>query len=199
MELLSEEIYNLRISPREDDFIYRFSKINLDELDLETNKNILVGFHIFKTNILPIKNLDKKYYMTVTNYFTEKNYKQIYPFNSTLTLTTLKATKNPMKIFKEKYGLTKTDISKCQIYEVYNSKNVIIYSVNIPKIFKNMKKMKITKNIHIYSNPYGEKTIENMYQDIVSTKFSSLNKRFFFFYENIKINLKEKHILERIR
>ena len=48
MELLSEEIYNLRISPREDDFIYRFSKINLDELDLETNKTILVGFHIFK-------------------------------------------------------------------------------------------------------------------------------------------------------
>ena len=95
--------------------------------------------------------------MTVTNYFTEKNYKQIYPFNSTLTLTTLKATKNPMKIFKEKYGLTKTDISKCQIYEVYNSKNVFIYSVNIPKIFKNMKKMKITKNIHIYSNPYLRK------------------------------------------
>ena len=134
--------------------------------------------------------------MTVTNYFTEKNYKQIYPFNSTLTLTTLKATKNPMKIFKEKYGLTKTDISKCQIYEVYNSKNVFIYSVNIPKIFKNMKKMKITKNIHIYSNPYGEKTIENMYQDIVSTKFSSLNKRFFFFYENIKINLKENIFLK---
>ena len=41
-----------------------------------------------------------------------------------------------------------------------------------PKYLKILKKMKITKNIHIYSNPYGEKTIENMYQDIVSTKFS---------------------------
>ena len=198
MELLSEEIYNLRISPREDDFIYRFSKINLDELNLETNKNTLVGFHIFRTNILPIKNYDKRYYMAVTNYLTERNYKQIYPFNNSLTLTTLKAAKNPMKLFKEKYGLTKTDISKCQIFEVYNSKNVIIYSVNIPKIFKNMRKMKITKNIHLYSNPFGEKTIVDVYQDIVSTKFSSLNKRFFFFYDNLKISLKEKHILERI-
>ena len=77
-----------------------FLKLRLDELDLETNKNILVGFHIFKTNILPIRNYDKKYYMTVTNYFTEKNYKQIYPFNY-VELTTLKATKNPMKIFKK--------------------------------------------------------------------------------------------------
>jgi hypothetical protein len=198
MELLSDEIYNLRISPSQDDYIYKFSKLNLDELELESNKKVLVGFHIFRTNMLPIENYDKRYYIAVTNYFTEKNYKHIYPFHNTLSLTTLKATKNPMKLFKEKYELTKTDISKCQIYEVFNSQNIIIYSVNIPKIFKNIKKMKITKNIHLYSNPFGEKTIENIYQDIISTKFSTLNKRFFFFHDNVKISLKEKHILERI-
>ena len=77
MELLNKEIHNLRISPREDDYIYRFSKLQLDNLELQSNKKIIVGFHIFKTTPLPIKNYDKKYYITVTDYLTENKFKHI--------------------------------------------------------------------------------------------------------------------------
>ena len=198
MELLNEEIHNLRISPREDDYIYRFSKLQLDNLELQSNKKIIVGFHIFKTTPLPINNYDKKYYITVTDYLTEKKFKHIYPFNNTMDIATARSIKNPSKLFKEKYDLTKKEASSCKIFEVYNSKNVVIFGVNIPRIFKKLKNMKITKTLHMYSNPYCDKNIESIYSDIVSTKFSGLNKRFFFFYDNIKISLKEKHIMERI-
>ena len=44
MELLTQEIYNLKIKPSENDFIHSFSKLELSNLNLKPEKNILVGF-----------------------------------------------------------------------------------------------------------------------------------------------------------
>ena len=198
MELLTEEIYNLKIDKSDNDYIHKFSQLRLNELDLEPQKNCLVGFLFFKTSILPINNYDKKYFMTVTNYFTEHKYKIIYPFYNSLELTNAKNSKNPKKLIKSKYELKKSDLDKIKIYEVYNVNNIIIYAVNTTKLFKFLKDMKNHKAIHLYSDPNANQKIESIYSDIITTNFNQLNKRFFFFYNNIKISLKEKHILERI-
>lgn len=198
MELLTEEIYNLKIDKSDNDYIHKFSQLRLNELDLEPQKNCLVGFLFFKTSILPVKDYNKKYFMTVTNYFTEHKYKIIYPFYNSLELTSTKNSKNPKKLIKTKYGLKNSEIDKINLYEVYNVNNIIIYAVNTPKLFKFMKEMKHHKAIHLYSDPNSNQEIESVYSDIISTGFNRLNKRFFFFYNNIKISLKEKHILERI-
>ena len=104
----------------------------------------------------------------------------------------------PEKILRTKFDMTKTEIDKCQIFEVYNCNNVKIYGVNISKINKKHKNMKITRVLHMYSDPYINKDVISLYPQVISTNFNSLKKRFFFFYKNIKVNLKEKYILEQV-
>ena len=57
----------------------------------------------------------------------------------------------------------------------------------------------MTRVLHSYSDPYNVNEIEQLYPQIVMSRLSSLNKRFFFFYDNIKISIKEKNILEKIQ
>ena len=38
MELLSKEVFDLKISPKNDEYIHQFSKLSLDNLNLKSNK-----------------------------------------------------------------------------------------------------------------------------------------------------------------
>ena len=198
MELLTQEIYNLKIKPSDNDFIHSFSKLELSNLNLKPEKNILVGFLLFRTNFLPINNYDKKLYIATTTYLTDKKYKMIYPLSIDMDLVTEKDSMKPEKILKRKFEMTKTEIDKSQIFEVYNCNNVKIFGVNISKINKKQKTMKLTKVLHMYSDPYITQDVVSLYPQVISTNFNSLSKRFFFFYKNIKVNLKEKYILEQM-
>lgn len=198
MELLTKEIYNLRLNPEDNGFIYNFSRLELSNLNLKPEKKVLVGFLIFNSYILPVNNCKKSLFMAVTTYLTDKKYKYIYPFSINMDVVTEKLSQKPEKIFKTKYNLTKQELDKIQLFEIYNLDNIKIYAVNVPKISKKLKEMKLTKVIHMYSDPFIQKDVTQLYPQILSTNFSGLNKRFFFFYNNIKVSLKEKHILERI-
>ncbi len=73
MELVNQELHNLKIdSPINRSFIQSFSKLNLNSLNLQESDKILVGHVFMQTNLLRVNNFNKKYYMTITNYFTEK-------------------------------------------------------------------------------------------------------------------------------
>ena len=196
MELLSKEVFDLKISPKNDEYIHQFSKLSLDNLNLKSNKKNLVGFLFFKTEIVPINNYNKQFYLAVTKYFTENNYKYIYPLNINLNLD---SSQNISKLLKKKFDFTKKEFDKCKIFKIYEFDNICIYAINIPKIFKKIKELKITRVLHSYSDPYNVNEIEQLYPQIVMSRLSSLNKRFFFFYDNIKISIKEKNILEKIQ
>ena len=128
----------------------------------------------------------KSLFMAVITYLTDKKY--IHPFQ--YFDVTRKLSQKPEKIFKTKYNLTKQELDKCQLFEIYNLDNIKIYAVNIPKISKKLKEMKLTKVIHMYSDPYT-KSYTTLSTNIIHKVV--LNKRFFFFYNNIKVNLKETY------
>ena len=69
MELLTQEIYNLKIKPTDNGFIQSFSQLKLSNLNLKSEKNILVGFLLFRTNVVPVNNYDKKYYIVFPSEF----------------------------------------------------------------------------------------------------------------------------------
>ena len=58
--------------------------------------------------------------------------------------------------------------------------------------------MKKTSVLHLYTDPTTGFDIENLYKQIISANFSSLNKKFYFFYNNIKVFLRERIFLEAI-
>ena len=61
MELVTQEIHNLSLDNTINTrFIQKFSKLNLNHLNLEENDNILMGHVFLQTSILPINNYDKQ-------------------------------------------------------------------------------------------------------------------------------------------
>ena len=142
MELLTKEIYNLRLNPEDNDFIYSFSRLELSNLNLKPEKKVLVGFLIFNTYILPVNDFGKSLFMAVTTYLTDKNI-STSTFSINMDVVTEKLSQKPEKIFKTKYNLTKQELDKCQLFEIYNLDNIKIYAVNIPKISKKLKENEI--------------------------------------------------------
>lgn len=199
MELLSEEIFNLKLKPNSNDFIQKFSELSLDNLGLE--QEVLIGQIYFTTHIQPVINPEKKYFIAVTSYVTEKNFKMLFPFNVNLKKKSTKATQNPKKyyskILRENYGFTKKNTEEIQIFEFYNHNNIIIYGVNVPCL-KKLRDLKVTKCLHFYSEPEFTTDLKELYSQVLVTKLNGLKKRFNFMYDNIRISLKEKHIIERI-
>ena len=207
MERLSDEIYKLKISKSVNpEFIQDFSKINLNDLNLKEDDTILVGQVIFHTHICYVNNYKKKYFMSITNYFTEKTSTSIYPLQSKLNLVKSKVKDNPKKYFskilKDQYGYVKINLETVQIFEIFNQNNVVIYAINIPTVKKKLKELKITKKIHLYTNPYLKELstpiLSNLFTQVLSTSINLLDRRFYFFYNKIKIAIKERIILEKI-
>lgn len=202
MELLSHDLIKLQIDNTiSNDFIQKFSKLELNNLNLDQNKKILIGHIFIKTNIVPINNYSKELFMSSTSYITEKNFKLVYPLNSNMELVSSNSLKNPLKyfakIFKEKYGFTKKFLDNMKVTEIYNYNNIIIYAINISSIQK-FKKHKITNTIHLYTDPERNDSLTELYSQIIEPGRNNLSKRFYFFYENLKVSIKERHILERI-
>jgi hypothetical protein len=207
MERLSNEIYKLQISKSlTPEIIQEFSKINLNTLNLKEDENILVGQLFFHTHICSVNNYKKKYFMSITNYFTGKVKTPIYPLQSNLNLVKSKVKDNPKKYFrkmlKDQYGYLKINLETMQIFEIFNQNNVVIYAINIPTVKKKLKELKITKMIHLYTNPYlkelSKPVLSNLFSQVLSISVNSLDRRFYFFYNKIKIAIKERHILEKI-
>ena len=132
MELLSKEIYNLRISNSSlsKNFIQKFSLLNLKSLHLDNKEEVLVGHIIFQTDIQTIHDYTKKLFIAKTSYYTHKKYKIIYPLHNILDIAPIKIIDNPHKYFnnilKERYKFPKSIINKIQIFEIYNKDNVVI-------------------------------------------------------------------------
>ena len=79
MELVTREIHNLSLDNTINTrFIQKFSKLNLNHLNLEENDNILMGHVFLQTSILPINNYDKQFYIAISNYFTEKKNNKLF-------------------------------------------------------------------------------------------------------------------------
>tara|TARA_B100000795_G_C22613235_1_gene365926 strand:- start:136 stop:744 length:609 start_codon:yes stop_codon:yes gene_type:complete len=201
MEQLSDEIHNLTISTGKN-FIQKFSQMNLKKLNLEDDHNILVGHLIFHTNVYNVTNLKKKYFLALTTYFTEKKNNMIYPLSSNLILVKKTSLNKPLKYFnkilKEKYSFTKSNIENVTIFEVYNKDGIIIYGINIPILKKKVKELKNTRIIHLYKDPYTTHSLKELYIQVLSNHMNSLDRRFYFFYNNIKITIKEKLFLEKL-
>ena len=199
MELLSEEIFNLKLKPNSNDFIQKFSELNLDNLELEDD--LLIGQIYFTTNIYPVKDPGKTYFMAVTSYITEKNYKLLYPLNVNLKKLPTKVSKNPKKYYskllKENYGFSKKNTDLVNVYEIYNYNKVIIYGVSVPCL-KGLKELKVSKCLHFYTDPNFVSDLRELYSQVLITKLNGLKKRFNFMYNNIRITIKEKHIIEKI-
>jgi hypothetical protein len=203
MELVTREIHNLSLDNTINTrFIQKFSKLNLNHLNLEENDNILMGHVFLQTSILPINNYDKQLYIAISNYFTEKKNNKLYPFSNKLILTSKKILNNPNtywnKILKDNYSFTKKLIDKVKIYQVHLQDNIVIYLINIPTLTKKIKELKKTNVIHLYSNPNTGLDIDDLYKQVLQLSINSLNNKFYFFYNNIKVVLKERNIIEGI-
>jgi hypothetical protein len=203
MELVTQEIQNLTLKPSvNNSFIQHFSKLNLNSLKLDENKKMLVGHVFFQTKLIAVNNLNKKYYIALTNYYTEKKKSNIYPLSNKLNLLSEKTLKNPRKyyhkILKDNYSFTKTLLDKVEIYEAFQEDNIVIYLISLPHITKKIKELKFTDVIHLYTNPHTGYNLEELYKQIVSEGINGLNKKFYFFYNNIKIKINEKVLLKAI-
>lgn len=198
MELISAKIKKLQISEyNPDEIIQRFSKLNIKKLELEKEENILLGILIFKTKKFKINNYNKKYYLVSTNYYTDNIYTNIYPLSVNLNLVKsneLNKMDSYLKILlkkKFKYNLG------FNYFEIYKKKNINIIGININKDLKNIK-VKKTKIFHFYKDPNITDKIKDIYQNILNTNMNSLSNRFYFFYKNIKMAIKEDLIIRNI-
>jgi hypothetical protein len=203
MELVTREIQNLTLEPPiNNSFIQHFSKLNLNNLKLDENKKMLVGHVFFQTQLLAVNNLNKKYYIALTNYYTEKKKSKIYPLSNKLNLLSEKGIKNPKKyyhkILKDNYSFTKALLDKVEIYEAFLEDNIVIYLISLPHITKKIKDLKFTNSFHLYTNPNTGFNLEELYKQIANESINGLNKKFYFFYNNIKIKLSEKVLLKAI-
>jgi hypothetical protein len=203
MEIVTQEIHNLKIDSHVNrSFIQSFSRLNLNNLKLDDNKKILVGHVFFQTKLVPVTNLDKKYYLAITNYFTENKKTRLYPLSNKLSLLSEKILNNPrkywIKILKDNYSFTKALLDKVKIYQVFLEDNIVIYLISLPQITKKIKDLKKTDTIHLYTNPNTGFNLEELYKQITNTTINNLGKKFHFFYQNIKIIIKERKILEGI-
>jgi hypothetical protein len=203
MELVTQEIHNLTLEPSiNNSFIQHFSKLNLNSLNLNENKKMLVGHVFFQTKLLAVNNLNKKYYVSLTNYYTEKKKSKIYPLSNKLNLLSDKVIKNPRKyyhkILKDNYSFTKTLLDKVKIYKTFMEDNIVIYLISLPNITKKIKDLKFTDSFHLYTNPKTGFNLEELYKQIVNEAINVLNKKFYFFYNNIKIKLNERVLLKAI-
>ncbi len=128
MELISAKIKKLKISKyNPNEFIQRFSQLNIEKLELDTEENVLFGFLIFKTDKFKINNYNKKYYLLSTSYYTENKYKNIYPLSVNLNLVKsneLNKMDSYLKIllkkkFKYNFGFNYFEIYKKKKYKYY--------------------------------------------------------------------------------
>lgn len=203
MEIVTQEIHNLKIDSHVNrSFIQSFSRLNLNNLKLADNNKILVGHVFFQTKLVPVTNLDKKYYLAITNYFTENKKTRLYPLSNKLSLLSEKILNNPRKYWlknlKDNYSFTKALLDKVKIYQVFLEDNIVIYLISLPQITKKIKDLKKTDTIHLYTNPNTGFNLEELYKQITNTTINNLGKKFHFFYQNIKITIKERQILEGI-
>lgn len=203
MELVTQEIQNLTLQNEVNTkFIQSFSRLGLNTLNLDENKKVLVGHIFLHTKLVKVRNTDRKYYIAVSEYFTEKKRNRIYPLSNQLRLCPMKIVENPKKYWfkylKENYSFTKKILDEINIYQVYLQDNIVIYLIHTPILTKKIKEMKKTDVMHFYTNPYTGFDIQNLYNQISTEKFNGLNKKFFFFYNNIKVFLRERTFLEAI-
>ena len=203
MELVTQDIQHLTLQNEENtQFIQRFSKLNLDNLKLENESNILVGHIFLHTRLVKVNNPDKKYFIAVSDYYTDKKRNYIYPLSCKLNLAPEKIINNPKKYWhkylKDNFSFTKKILDGTEIFQVHLQNNVVIYLVCVSTLTKKIKEMKKTSVLHFYTDPTTGFNIKNLYNQITSEHFNSLNKRFFFFYNNIKVFLKEKNFLQAI-
>lgn len=203
MELVTQEIQNLSLDNSiSNSFIQSFSRLGLNGLKLDENNKFLVGHVFFQTRLVPVKNLEKKFFLAVTDYYTEKKSSKLYPISNKLNLLSGKTIKNPKKywnkILKENYSFTKPLLDKVQIYETYLEKNIIIYFISISHTTKKIKDLKKTEVIHLYTNPKTGFNIVELYKQVRNESINCLNKKFYFFYQNIKIKIGERNLLESV-
>ena len=197
MELISDELKKLKISKHNpESFIQKFSELTLDKMDLDEQNNILFGVIIFGTKKIKINNFNKKYYMIVTNYYTEHKFKNIYPLSIDLNLINKNKLNNKDSYIKDylikkfKYTLDYTE------FEILNNKNVVILGININKNLPETKKIKKTRIIHFYKNPEIIDNNIDLYKQVIQTDFNKLKKKFYFFYKKIKVCLREENIIK---
>tara|TARA_B110000483_G_C18072710_1_gene494714 strand:- start:387 stop:1001 length:615 start_codon:yes stop_codon:yes gene_type:complete len=203
MELVTQEIHNLKIDNSVNrSFIQDFSRLNLNTLKLDENDKILVGHVFFQMNLMNITDFEKQYFLSITNYFTEKKNTRLYPFSNKLILQPKKILNNPrkywLKILKDNYSFTKVLLDKVKIYQVFIEDNIVIYLISLEGITKKIKELKKTETIHLYTNPNTGYNLEELYKQITTNSINNLNKKFYFFYQNIKITINEKQMLEEI-
>jgi hypothetical protein len=203
MELVTQGIQKLNLENEVNtQFIQKFSKLGLKSLDLQEKEKILVGHIFLHTKLVKVRNTDKKYYIAVSEYYTEKKKNRIYPLSNKLNICQAKVLNNPLKYWykylKENYSFTKKILDETKIYQSHIQDNIVIYLIYTPILTKKIKEMKKTSVLHFYTDPTTGFDIENLYKQIISANFSSLNKKFYFFYNNIKVSLKERDFLEAI-
>ncbi len=76
-------------------------------------------------------------------------------------------------------------------------KNINIIGININKDLKNIK-VKKTKVFHFYKDPNITDEIKDIYQNVLNTDMNRLSNRFYFFYNNIKMAIKEDFIIRNL-
>jgi hypothetical protein len=203
MELVTQEIQNLTLQNEVNTkFIQSFSRLGLNTLNLDENNKVLVGHIFLHTKLVKVRNTDKKYYIAVSEYYTEKKRNRIYPLSNQMKLCPMKTLENPKKYWykylKENYSFTKKILDETKIFQAHIQDNIVIYLIYTPILTKKIKEMKKTSVLHLYTDPTTGFDIENLYKQIISANFSSLNKKFYFFYNNIKVFLRERIFLEAI-
>ena len=203
MELVTQEIQNLKLENEVNTrFIQKFSKLGLDSLNLEDKSKILVGHIFLRTRLTEVNDPNRKYFIAVSDYYTDKKINRIYPLSCKLNIAPYKTIENPLKYWykylKDNYSFTKKILDETSIYQVHLQDNVVIYLICIPILTKKIKELKKTSVLHFYTDPYTGFDIKSLYKQITSENFNSLQKKFFFFYNNIKVFLKERSFLEAI-
>ena len=203
MEIVTQEIQNLTLQNEVNTkFIQKFSKLGLNSPELQEKERILVGHIFLHTKLVKVRNIDKKYYIAVSEYYTEKKKNRLYPLSNQLNICQAKILNNPLKYWykylKENYSFTKKLLDETKIYQAHIQDNIVIYLIYTPILTKKIKEMKKTSVLHFYTDPTTGFNIENLYKQIISANFNNLNKKFYFFYNNIKASLKEKDLLVSI-
>ena len=99
---------------------------------------------------------------------------------------------------KDKYSFTKTLLDNVKIYQVFFEDNIVIYLISLGGITKKIKELKKTEGIHLYNDPNTGYNLEYLYMQVINNSINMLSKKFYFFYENIKIKIKESQLLEGI-
>ena len=187
-----------------DNFIQNFSKLNLNELKLNDNKELLVGYLPFKIKKPKIYDKNKQYLLSHISIFSQKKEHPLFKKNCFIekikveTNNIEQTLETNIKLFLKK--VFKINNKKVKYWELIQKSNILILAIDLSN-YKNIKNIE-DKNIkeHKIINMYEgtNKDYKNIFESISNIK---LNRNYLinFIYEKIRVSIRVFELYNSIK